>query len=855
MKNKLTQVKIMDNTRSFSELVLELVASVDEVASLAKDSEMDTESLTEFALYIEKLSPILDTMREDKMIMDTPSIRSAIGSLETELQRARNFIINNKNNMSANNRNDHRFEVIQQLTHDLGRSLGLLLFASIGVSLNLKDKLGILHKEMMNAKFDHSASCSFASEEIVEEMIMNGEDDVQLCCEDDKDEIIVMRMEREDVSLQLKYGNDDEFKNSLLGLEILIRDKIVDSEWIIDEGIISILFNRLGSTKCIDRLSIIKVLRSIALEYYQTKEKMADLSSLTTLVKSLARDEMERREAVGLLMDLSQLSSVRRRVGRIQGCIIMLVAISNGNDPISSNDAMKVLSALSSNTQNALLMAEAGYFRPLIQHLKEGSEMSKILMASALSRMALTEKTRALIGESGAIRPLVNMFKTGKLEAKLSALNALQTLSLSTKNITYIVESGILPPLVQLLFSVTSSVMSLREPASSILATISCSKSILEQNDLPNQLLSLLNLSSPKIKCNILQALNTILSQEGASEVRNKTVQNGAMQLLLPLIYETDAKIRTAALNLLYTITISNNLSIEEHYLPNIVSIIQSSTSEGEKAAAVGILSNIPLSDRKATDKLKKANLLPMLVSFMSSLSCSSSTTATKWLEESVAGVMIRFTVPSDKKLQLYAAEMGVVPLLIKLLTNGSIKAKSRAATSLYQLSQNSLSCRRSRNLRWGSCVPSPTTDGFCDVHSAYCSVKGNFCLAKAGAIPPLIRVLEGEQREADEDVLLTIANLLQDEVWEEGSNFLAKISGGVEAVIRVLETGSVKAKETALWILERIFSIENYRMKYGSSAQIVLIELAQNEEAHLRSLVAKLLAQLELLQEQSSYF
>ena len=99
---------------------------------------------------------------------------------------------------------------------------------------------------------------------------------------------------------------------------------------------------------------------------------MADPNSLSTIVKSLTRDVEERREAVGLLLDLSDLPAVHRRIGRIQGCIVMLVAILNGEDPVASRDAGKLLSALSSNTQNALHMAEAGYFKPLVHYLKEG---------------------------------------------------------------------------------------------------------------------------------------------------------------------------------------------------------------------------------------------------------------------------------------------------------------------------------------------------------------------------------------------------------------------------------------------------------------------------------------------------
>ena len=96
-------------------------------------------------------------------------------------------------------------------------------------------------------------------------------------------------------------------------------------------------------------------------------------------MKSLTRDVEERREAVGLLLDLSDLPAVHRRIGRIQGCIVMLVAILNGEDPVASRDAGKLLYALSSNTQNALHMAEAGYFKPLVHYLKEGNIMIQAL--------------------------------------------------------------------------------------------------------------------------------------------------------------------------------------------------------------------------------------------------------------------------------------------------------------------------------------------------------------------------------------------------------------------------------------------------------------------------------------------
>ncbi|XVF82092.1 hypothetical protein PTKIN_Ptkin16aG0016600 [Pterospermum kingtungense] len=851
MKNK--------NIRSFPELVSEVQALVEEVASVAKESESGSEKglLFEFSCLVNKLAPILSDIRDNQDVMDTVTIRKAIESLEKELRRAKT-LIKSPDSKQAN-------IWIQDVIQDLGRSIGLVLFASIDLHLDMKVKIGALHKEFMNTRFDASlspspspspspshesefVSATTSEKEIVEEGIEIEEERTEI-------EEVRTNLTIDEVVLQLKYGDDEEFNFTLSSFIESIRQGLITNEWINDEDIIPILVNRLGSCKPNNRLIILRILRNLALENAENKEKMADAASLSALVKSLTRDVEERREAVGLLLDLSDLPAVWRRLGRIQGCIVMLVTMLNGDDPVASDNAGKLLNALSSNTQNALHMAEAGYFKPLVHYLKEGSDMIKILMATAMSRMELTDQSRASLGEDGAVEPLVKMFIAGKLEAKFSALNALQNLSTLSENVQRLISSGIVVSLLQLLFSVTSVLMTLREPASAILARIAESESILVNQDVAQQMLSLLNLSSPVIQCHLLQALNSISGHSSASKVRRKMKENGAIRLLLPFLTENNAKIRTGALNLLYTLSkyLPEELTeqLGDSYLSIIVNIISTSPSESDKAAAVGILNNIPISNKKATEVLKKANLLPILISIMKS-SSSTSTSTWHWLAEGVAGVLIRFTIPSDKRLQLLAAQHGVIPFLVKLLSTGSMVAKSRAATSLAQLSQNSVSLRKSKKSSW-FCVP-PSTSALCEVHEVNCNVKNTFCLVKAGAIPPLVQILEGTDREADEAVLNAIATLLQDEIWENGSNYIAKKSG-VQPIIKILETTNVKAQEEALWILERIFKVEEHRVKYGESAQVMLIDLAQNGDPRLKSSTAKLLAQLELLQLQSSYF
>ncbi|KAM1018296.1 hypothetical protein ACFX2C_039937 [Malus domestica] len=832
----------MEEKRGFRELVMEIKALVIEVSSLAQNSETQREVVTEFVILVGKLAPILDGIMENTKFFNHQPVRKAVESLGSELKRAKALLKTQETKSFVRQ--------VEDVVHDLGRTLGLVLLASLEVSTDLKDKIGGLHKDLISTRFDVSsfASTSYGSGLVSElEMEVEVEEEIQ--------EEKRVSFGIDDVSLQIKYGDDEQLKFALLELNDLIEDKRVGDEWITNEGVIPILFNRLSSSNSDNRLCIIRLLRSLASDNADNKEKMAVVGFLSAIVKSLVRDEEERKEAVGLLLYLSDLQSVRRRLGRIQGCIVMLVALLNGDDHVASHNAGQLLNALSSNTQNALHMAEAGYFTPLVQYLKEGSDMSKILMATALSRMELTDQSRASLGENGAIEPLVRIFSVGKLEAKLSALSALQNLSNLTENIQRLISSGIVASLLQLLFSVTSVLMTLREPASAILARIAQSESILVNSDVAQQMLSLLNLTSPVIQNHLLQALNSIASHSRAEKVRRRMKENGAVQLLLPFLMETNIQIRSSALNLFYTL--SKDLTEEltdqlgETYIRRIINIISTSTSDSEKAAAVGILSHLPISDKKVTDLLKRENLVPIMVSIMNPRS-EIATEETCWLAESITGLLIRFTSPSDKKLQLYSAEQGVIPLLVKLLSSGSPVAKCRAATSLAQFSQNSSSLMKSRKSRW-LCVP-PSQDAVCEVHDGKCFVKSTFCLVKAGAIPPIIQILEGKEREADEAALSVLATLLHDDIWENGSNYIAKKSG-IPPIIKVLESGSIKAQEKALWILEKIFGVEEHRVTYGESAEVVLIDLAQHGDSRLKSTTAKLLAQLELLQAQSSYF
>lgn len=479
--------------------------------------------------------------------------------------------------------------------------------------------------------------------------------------------------------------------------------------------------------------------------------------------------------------------------------------------------------------------------------------MNKILMATAISRTELTEQKKAALGD-GSIRPLTEMFASGKLEAKLCALAAIQKLCSARVNVERLIDAGFVAPLLRLLYSVTSVLMTLREPAAALLASMAESRSIVKSRSLVRRMLSLLSTSNSVIQFHLLRALNNIASQPGSLKMRLEMKENGAIELLLSLLLE-DTELRCLALRILFNLSRDLDLTAElsGSRLDLLVNVITTSRDQDQKAAACGVLSNIPVSDRKSTEVLSRANLLPVLLSLLEETISDPRTPSGALVLEGIAGVLVRFTVPWDRKLQRTAAELGAIPLLVGLLSEekASPLVRSRAATSLAQLSQNSLSLGRAKGARW-ACVPS--SEAFCQVHGCRCSARTTFCIEKAGAVPPLIRILQGGERGADEAALEALSTLMQDETCESGSDVVEKNSG-VHAVIRVLQVGSPRAQERALWILERMFRNEDRRGRYGPAAQILLIDLAREGDHSLKPTIAQILAHLQLLPLQPSCF
>lgn len=75
---------------------------------------------------------------------------------------------------------------------------------------------------------------------------------------------------------------------------------------------------------------------------------------------------------MALLLELSKADFVKDHIGKVQGCILLLVTMSNGDDDQAARDAQELLENLSFSDQNVIQMAKANYFTYLLQRLSTG---------------------------------------------------------------------------------------------------------------------------------------------------------------------------------------------------------------------------------------------------------------------------------------------------------------------------------------------------------------------------------------------------------------------------------------------------------------------------------------------------
>ncbi|KAF6153681.1 hypothetical protein GIB67_000914 [Kingdonia uniflora] len=666
----------------------------------------------------------------------------------------------------------------------------------------------------------------------------------------------------------LRLDDEQEVLRSLGQLQGICEERDLHREWVALEKYIPEFIKLLASKSRDIRNHALELLCILAKDSDDCKERIAEVdNSIESIVRSLARRVGESNLAATLLLELSKSDIVRDRIGIVQGCILLLVTMTSGNDSEAANDAKDLLENLSFRDHNVIQMARANYFKPLLQRLSSGTEETKLIMATTLAEMQLTDDNKSLLFENGVLKPLLHLVCHSDTELKKVAIRALQKLSSLPQNGLQMIKEGAVPPLLKLLYHHSSSSTCLREQAAGTLMNIALSTSLSDAVELQVSLLeddedifnlfSLINLTGPEVQQSILRTFHAMCQSSSAADIRSKLRQCSAVQLLIQLCELDNIAVRANAVKLFYCLAKdSDNATLLEHVdqkcIATLLKILGTSEEEEEISATLGIISILPKEPTQITQWLIDAEALPLISKFLTYKNHHNVHTTD--IIDNAVGAICRFSISTSQVFQKKASEAGIIPVLVELLGSGSSLTKKHAAFSLAEFSRSSIMLCEPVEIRRGFwCWSKPQETG-CPVHMGICSIESSYCLVEADAVGPLVRVLGDTDLEACEAALDALLTLIHEERLQSGSKFLSN-ANAVAPIVKLLSSPSVNVQEKALRSVERIFRLLEIKQKYGHLAQMPLVVITQSGNSTTKPLAARILAQLGVLHEESSYF
>lgn len=668
-----------------------------------------------------------------------------------------------------------------------------------------------------------------------------------------------------------KLQSEDEMKHkdALDQMQQLCEEKPLNKDWIAIEGLIPNIVQLLAKSHKSDvKRRTLSTLEALVTGHSQNKERVVEAGGLEQVVRCLARDAKMSKAAVELLFELlhngpKQNVSIYRKLSQEKSAILLLVTLLNGTVAESAEKAQAILEELCDNDDNIVQMAKANWYRPLIDRLYKGSVESKLKMAKALADMELTDQTINLLGDEGAIPPLVKMI-SGNLESKALALGALKNLSINHKNKKHMADTGAVPLIMDHLFS-SKFPSTIREASAIILERVMSNDGIqflvdgngdrLELEPIIQNLLALQQNPSTffSIRGYVLNVLLGMVSAPDGQIVRAIAREVNAISVLLPLVEGSDPKVCKTVLKLLCFLSEGGSQEVSvfllnKNKLHIFVSFLEDDTKGDVQAATAGILANLPASDSKLTAALIESEALPAIIKVMKS--------GTSDAKENAVGTLLRFTDPSSVVTQHTVVQLGAYPVLISLLHSGTMLAKTKAAFAIGNLSLSSAQLSVAPVVNGCLCFMSAKPP-VCRVHRGPCDVKTTFCLVKADALSALVNLLQECEGKAAGAAVHALATLVSDDdILSKGATVLRE-ENAIDPVIEILSRGTTEAKEEAVRLLEKLFKINEVVEAYASKARIPLVDLATQTHwgGSLRKKAANVLAQLEVIQETSSYF
>lgn len=206
----------------------------------------------------------------------------------------------------------------------------------------------------------------------------------------------------------------------------------------------------------------------------EIKSRIADEGAIPPLVELMRTGSSgSRLYASGTIASLANNSNnclLIPEAGGVSALIEMLTAKEEGKhgDLLHENAAL-ALRNLAVRAENKTEIVKQGGVPPLVALLSDSSDSCKKQAAGALSNLAVNSKNKRIIAAYGAIPPLVSIISVGQEKCVDRALSALRQLSRNSDNKLTIARNGCIPLLVGLL---SSDIVNFREKTAEILSSL-----------------------------------------------------------------------------------------------------------------------------------------------------------------------------------------------------------------------------------------------------------------------------------------------------------------------------------------------------------------------------------------------
>ncbi|KAK6133958.1 hypothetical protein DH2020_032299 [Rehmannia glutinosa] len=634
-------------------------------------------------------------------------------------------------------------------------------------------------------------------------------------------------------------------------------------------GMIPLLANCLEYRSRSVRFATLELLRQLAEDDEEGKEIIAKTLDISTIIKMLSSNHIPVRHAsASLLLELSRSQVFCVKIGTVAGGILMLITAKfrQSSDAFASETADEILKNLEGLPDNIKLMAENGYWDPLLTHLVEGNiktfsreplelfllartfqaksvyehlnksdcnEEMRMEMASYLGETVLGPDIKTYVAEK-ASPSLIHMVHSGNTLSRNAAFKALKQISSHHPNTKTLVEAGIMQTMVEEMFARTihNEPMNSKIEAAMILADILESGLELENFQVSTHghtmssdyivynIISRIKNSSPdELNINLIRILLCLIKCPKATTTIVSVVKETEVSYsLIELINTPNEELGIATIKLLITLspfmghTLTDRLCKTKGQPESLIENQADITRITEKqAVSVNFLAKLPNQNLTLNLALVNSNTVSTVVRNISQIQMSgtrSSRHANTYFE-GLVGILVRLTTTLYDHQILFTARTYDFVSVQKLSAVG-LENLSRQSAALSRPPQG----RKTKILKlvfFRKCISINLSKGekeisLCPVHGGVCSSRETFCLIDAGAVERLLAMLDHENVEVIVAALSAISALLDDKVNVDKSVSLLSEKHVIQHVLNVVKEHKEEVLwQKAFWVIERL--------------------------------------------------